>query len=350
MTKLYHITKSKLITLMNQNSDLHSEFKEHYGKDIEKYLEERSDTHNLLSSIVKNLQLESHFQKKESISKTKYTIYKKINYKTENLHTQQKVDQAISIIKEQMQSNGFKFCENKHDKDIKYIFSVGGDGTMMHTIGENVDSNKVIIGVNGGNVGFLTPYSISDLDSNIWNDLKNPRIEQRSLIQYELFKNNNLEKKGVAVNEYAITADGPNDVLSFSIEIEYKGKISKAGHYKANALVISGPLGSTAYNMNIGGAIVDPNVSCLQIAMVAPITMGTRPIIIGKNSKIHVFFHKKARIHTDGILQEIIKPDDDKKLTITLLPKEVNLLLPQNWNFYSSLSEKLHWNNGEKPS
>lgn len=45
--------------------------------------------------------------------------------------------------------------------------------------------------------------------------------------------------------------------------------LSKAGHYKSNALLISVPCGSTAYNMNAGGAIVDPVVKCMQIVMIA---------------------------------------------------------------------------------
>ncbi len=77
---------------------------------------------------------------------------------------------------------------------------------------------------------------------------------------------------------------------------------SKAGRYKANGVLVSGPCGSTAFNMNAGGAIVDPSVKCMQILMIAPTTLGSRPIILGKNTTVNLFFHKKAKVFSDGIL------------------------------------------------
>lgn len=271
-----------------------------------------------------------------------FIICQKLNYATETEEKQHNVDILTQYIKEKMISGGFVEAKEK-DKQIDYVFSIGGDGTMLHSMRNHVQKNSLVIGVNAGNVGFLTPYSIEDILSSdvvsLIDEANNPRVEKRSMLCNEV---NN--EKGYAVNDYAITADGPNNMLDFSIEIEHRGQISKAGYYRANALVVSGPCGSTAYNMNAGGAIVDPVVKCMQMVMVAPTTLGTRSLIISKKSIIHVTMHSKANVYSDGILsQELVKDD---KFSISLMPKESNILVPQDWNFFSVLAKKLHWNNG----
>jgi NAD+ kinase len=129
------------------------------------------------------------------------------------------------------------------------------------------------------------------------------------------------------------------------MEIDYNGQSSKAGLYKANTLIISGPCGSTAYSMNAGGCIVDPSVRCMQILMVAPTTI-VRPLIVGKNSNIKIQFKHDSKIFIDGAHYKDVSENDS--ISISLVQEEVKVLLPLDWNFYSVLSKKLHWNNGKE--
>lgn len=277
-----------------------------------------------------------------------YKICKKFNFDSETKEKQNQILELTKIIQNSMNSRGFIEAD-ENSKDIKYVFSLGGDGTMLHSMHQHIHKNSIIIGINAGNVGFLTPYTIEDVVSGSLFDAlfadKIQRIEDRSILKHVLMSGNE-KKTGVAVNDYAITAEGPNDMLDFSIEVEHRGHISKAGHYKANAIVISGPCGSTAYNMNAGGAIVDPSMKCMQIVMIAPTTLGTRPLIIGKNSTIRIHFHNKARIFPDGVFYGSVDTGKNEMLSITLMKKESKVLVPDDWNFYSVLSKKLHWNNG----
>ena len=278
-----------------------------------------------------------------------YTISKKLNYSTETQTSKSKVDHIISIIKSKMDSLGFEYREYssfncKNTEYPHYVFSVGGDGTMMHSMHNYVKHASVIVGINAGNVGFLTPFSVEDLDDHLFNLISSPnqRIEFRTILKHSFKKTCDY-----AINEFAITGNGPNDMLDFSIEIQHHHQNSKAGRYKANAVLVSGPCGSTAYNMNAGGAIVDPSVKCMQILMIAPTTLGSRPIILGKNTTVNLFFHKKAKVFSDGILIHEIEPNESHPFSITLMPKESKILVPEDWNFYSVLSKKLHWNNGK---
>lgn len=280
---------------------------------------------------------------KEFIMKT-FKICQKLNYATETKEKQNHVDNVTSYITEKLLAAGYIQANDKA-KEIDFVFSIGGDGTMLHSMRSHLYKGSLVVGVNAGNVGFMTPYSLEDiLSSDVVSLIENdPRIEKRSILAHNI--NNN---KGYAVNEYVFKAMQANEMLEFSIEIEHRNLISRAGHYKADAVIISGPCGSTAYNMNSGGAIVDPVVKCMQVVMIAPTTLGSRPFIISKNSKIHITIHSPAKAFADGILLEDMYPNANNKSTISLLQRESNILVPQDWNFFSVLAKKLHWNNGKE--
>lgn len=271
-----------------------------------------------------------------------FKICQKLNYANETKEKQDNVDKVTAYIKEKMLAAGFVEAGSKA-KTIDFVFSIGGDGTMLHSMRSHLYKSSVVIGVNAGNVGFLTPYSLEDiLSSDVVSLVKDtPRVEKRSILTHDVG-----DKKSYAVNDYAITGAGPNDMVDFSVEVEHRNLVSRAGHYRANALVVSGPCGSTAYSMNAGGAVVDPVVKCMQMLMIAPTTIGTRPLIISKNSKIHVRLKSAAKVFSDGILLSEVPANSGETITISLMQRESNILVPQDWNFFSVLAKKLHWNNG----
>lgn len=272
---------------------------------------------------------------------TTFHICRKLNYDTESVEKRAKVDQLTLFIRSKLTEAGYTEVDD-NASTIDYIFSIGGDGTMLNSMHHNIWKKSLVVGVNAGNVGFLTPYSIEDiLSSDVVSILENqPRIENRSILEHAIG-----DKRGVAVNEYAITATSPNGMVDFSVEVEHRGQIHRAGDYRANAVLISGPCGSTAYNMNAGGAIVDPSVKCMQMVMVAPTTLGSRPLIFGLNTTIHITTKNPANIYSDGI--EYHKMQAGDKISILLMRQESEIIVPKDWNFYNALAKKLHWNNGK---
>lgn len=278
-----------------------------------------------------------------------YRINKKLNFDTETPEKQKLVTSLIEAIHKNMSSLGYEEASGK-EKNIDYVFSVGGDGTMLHAMNTHVNKKSVIVGINAGNIGFLTPYTVEDaLDGSLFEVIANKqtRVEKRSILQSQFIDTDGKIHKGVAVNDYAVTAEDPNEIIEFSIEVETHGHVSRVGRYRANAVVISGPCGSTAYNMSSGGAIIDPAMRCMQIALIAPLVLGTRPLVVGKTSTISVKFHTRCRIYDDGVMAHKVSIPKDEVLKISLMKNESKVLVPDDWNFYSVLSKKLHWNNGQ---
>ena len=217
---------------------------------------------------------------------------------------------------------------------------------MLYAMHSTIEKDSTIIGINAGKLGFLPPFLPKDLNSknffNFTESIHNHKIEQRSILQHSLPN----KQSGFAVNEYSISAENPHNIIDIYLEIETNGTISGAGHYKSNALIISSACGSTAFNLNAGGAIVDPSIKCMQIMMMAPATLASRPLIIGENSIIHIKMNNKCRIYSDNNLVYDVNDTEKNILSISLMKNQSKLLLPKNWNFYDVLSKKLHWNNG----
>lgn len=259
-------------------------------------------------------------------------IYQKLNYATEGAEKRALVDAITQKIKHANLSEDF-------------AFSIGGDGTMMHAMGIELNGkNRKIVGINAGNVGFLTPCGKDDVDDMLVAINSGAyRIEKRSVLECKNFNSQ------FAVNDFVITGLTPNDVIEFSLSVTHDGIVSKAGTYKASGIVLSGPCGSTAYNMNAGGSIIDPVMKCMQLVMIAPMTLGARPLIFSKNSVINIEVHGLYRCYRDGqeIPAELVQSEYGKSaLEFTLFRHESRLVVPLNWNFYSMLATKLHWNNG----
>ena len=259
-------------------------------------------------------------------------IYQKLNYATEGAEKRALVDRITKVIE-------------KANLSEVFAFSIGGDGTMMHSMGTELNGkNRKIVGINAGNVGFLTPYGKDDVDKLLY-DLERAvyRVENRSVLECKNF--NSL----LAVNDFVITGETPNSMIEFDLRVSHRGVVSRAGKYKANGIVLSGPCGSTAYNMNVGGSIIDPVMKCMQLAMIAPMTLGARPLIFSKDSVVEIKVHGSYQCYADGqrVASELTQSERGKQmLEFTIFKHESAIVVPLNWNFYSMLAAKLHWNNG----
>lgn len=259
-------------------------------------------------------------------------IYQKLNYESEGAEKRTLVDSITQRIEKANLSGDF-------------AFSIGGDGTMMHSMGVELNGkNRLLVGINAGNVGFLTPYCKDDVDELLYSIIQGQyRIENRSVLQCKNFDSM------LAVNDFVITGATPNDMVEFTVSVSHGDVISHAGRYKATGIVLSGPCGSTAYNMNVGGAIVDPVMKCMQLAMIAPLTLGARPLIFSKDSTIKIQMHSAHHCYRDGqrVPHTLIQSQEGQAaLEFTLFRVESRIMVPLDWNFYSMLATKLHWNNG----
>ncbi|MFI5172966.1 MAG: NAD(+)/NADH kinase, partial [Chitinophagales bacterium] len=148
----------------------------------------------------------------------------------------------------QFRSQPELFGENNKNliTKIDYIFSVGGDGTLLDTITIVKDSNIPIVGINIGRLGFLASIGKDEIESAITAlQLGTYSRDERTLIHLDsnvpgLFGGDNF-----ALNEFTIHKKDSSAMITIHTYINGEFLMS----YWADGLIISTPTGSTGYSL-----------------------------------------------------------------------------------------------------
>jgi len=160
----------------------------------------------------------------------------------------------------------------KTSGEYDLAISIGGDGTMMHTVSEFSRRGIPTIGINGGGVGFLTSGEKADWEALASRIIKGDyTIEKRIALEFS----HGGRVFGPFVND--IVLQHPFAVGAFTIEL---GGVVLYDTLLANGVIVSTPTGSTAYNTSVGGPIVFPSSSNIVVSMIAPMRLSTRPLVL----------------------------------------------------------------------
>ena len=221
---------------------------------------------------------------------------------------------------------------------------IGGDGYMLGAARVLACYNVGVIGVNRGNLGFLTDLSPDDLIAPLEAILKGEsRSEQRFIIEAEVYRHGKLKSSNSAVNEAVLHAGKVANMIEFEVYIDGSFMFSQ----RSDGLIVSTPTGSTAYSMSAGGPILTPNLNALSLVPMFPHTLSSRPIVVDGNSEIKLKLanenYENLQVSCDGHVILAVRPGDEviiKKSEFTL-----RLIHPLDHNYFNVLRNKLSWGN-----
>ena len=114
--------------------------------------------------------------------------------------------------------------------------------------------------------------------------------------------------------------------------------------YLADGLVVSTPTGSTAYNLSIGGPILQPTLRCFVISPIAPHSLTMRPLVVAGDSQLKFSASSRSnavRVSLDG--RDFAMPCDGNYLEVTRAPYSVQVLRRPDASFSRILRNKLLW-------
>jgi NAD+ kinase len=235
------------------------------------------------------------------------------------------------------------------------VIAVGGDGTMLEAMRFAHNKNATATGINLGNVGFLTDFpNDDDLQKSIefLIDFRNLHpTEERICLCYHLIDKNLLPYKEakfdlgpcVSFNEFVISNEYSDHLIKYNLYIGDRC----AGVYRANALIIGTPTGSTAYSLSVGGGLLLPTLEAMQIVPVAPVSLTSRAIIIPSQEQVSLSIETQGHwiLKSDGRTIGIFDNNQftDTQLVITQSPTKVKILHHKDWSFFDMLTQKLGW-------
>ena len=162
---------------------------------------------------------------------------------------------------------------------------LGGDGTLLVSARKAAPSGIPVLGVNMGNLGFLTEVDVPDLTEALEKLIRGEYvIEERMMLDAGVYRNGTLVWQSLALNDTVISkgAFARLIYLETLVDEEY------VTTYPADGLIVATPTGSTAYSLSAGGPLVPPNLELMLVTPICPHLLWARPLVIGAESRVKV--------------------------------------------------------------
>ncbi|PYJ36787.1 MAG: NAD(+) kinase, partial [Verrucomicrobia bacterium] len=161
----------------------------------------------------------------------------------------------------------------------------GGDGTILHVIGQLGEIIKPIFGINVGSLGFLTCASSLTYREAV-ECIAGDRINfsQRALLEARVVLGDKRTGKMIALND-AVLSRGE---LSRLVLLRTRVNGEALTEFNADGLIVATPTGSTAYSLSAGGPILDPESGVFVITPICPHVLTNRSIIVAQDSIIEI--------------------------------------------------------------
>ncbi|MGB3212591.1 MAG: NAD(+)/NADH kinase [Desulforhopalus sp.] len=252
-------------------------------------------------------------------------------------------DQYASTLSDWLQCRGVAFSLNIISPDLDMIIVLGGDGTLLH-IAEKAARHAIpVLGINLGNLGFLTELTENEtfqaLDFILNGKLT---IENRLMLKTRLVSAGQATAYRYALNDVVITKNVLDQLLRLSTTADDEYITT----YKADGLIFSSPTGSTAYNLSAGGPLVYPGLATITVTPICPFMLSSRPIILPADKRINTRFNagnstERAQVIIDG--QVFWEMKDSDELEIETAEHFLQLIVSSTRDYFTILRNKLHW-------
>jgi len=230
-------------------------------------------------------------------------------------------------------------------ENIDFVFSLGGDGTVLFS-SRIVESHGIpILAVNLGSFGFIT-----EISKNEWKSAFEKFAAGELSLSRRIMVKVMVEREGKRIatfrglNEGVISGSGISKIVRLNVMLNK----TSLGQYRADGIIFSTPTGSTAYGVAAGGPILDPEIEAFILNPICPFTLSNRPIVVSGNDVVFVNIEKEQRaeliLSIDG--QEVFPLQKGDNIIFEKSHSKALLVRSDKRNFYEVLRSKLNWSGG----
>ena len=224
-------------------------------------------------------------------------------------------------------------------KNIDFVVTMGGDGTILNAITLIRNYNVPIMGINLGRLGFLASIEKKRIhDAFIMLKKGTYVLDERSLLHLEseeqLFGNINF-----ALNDCTLLKRDTSSMITVHTFING----SFINSYWADGLIIATPTGSTGYSLSCGGPIIFPNSGNFVITPVAPHNLNVRPLVISDDSIVSFEIEGRAENFLCTLDSRFVTISSGHQLAVRKNDFKIKIIRLPNEGFISTLRNKLIW-------
>lgn len=237
--------------------------------------------------------------------------------------------------------DGVKFFKT-HDElegKVDFLFSIGGDGTLLDTISLVRESGIPILGINLGRMGFLSSIARDRIIPAIHAMLdKKFVLDKRTLLRLETSEHL-FGEMNYAMNELSVYRKSPQSMLKIQAFVDDEFLNS----YWADGLIVSTPTGSTAYSLSNGGPIILPGSQNFVITPIATHNLTVRPIVIPDSSQIRIKVVGRVKEFYVNLDSRSVLVDSSMELVINREDFKINLVRLAEESYFKTIRDKLMW-------
>ena len=222
---------------------------------------------------------------------------------------------------------------------------MGGDGTMLGIARQLAPYDIPLIGINQGRLGFMTDIPIERMIPVLAEILSGKsRAEKRTLLEGRVVRDGATIASGLAVNDVVVARGAGAGMIELKVTVDGNFMYNQ----RSDGLIISTPTGSTAYALSAGGPLLHPSLNGIVLVPIAPHALSNRPIVVPDSSEIVIEIVAGRDVSVNFDMQTFASLLHGDQIVIARSSNHITFLHPQDWSYYDTLREKLHWN--EYPS
>ena len=221
---------------------------------------------------------------------------------------------------------------------VEFVVVLGGDGTMLKAAQSAAYAKVPLIGINLGNLGYLTDADKDTAESSIADALEGRScIESRMMLAGSI---NGSEPK-IALND--IVLHRTNSLRLIECKLWINGIYTH--DYLADGIIIASPTGSTAYNLSAGGPILKPDARMMALTPICPHSLSSRTVIVSHDDSVCLQFKKTEGISiffdSEEFMPNIHQDLEYIEIVINASKYTTDIIKTHNFGFFDVLREKL---------
>jgi len=228
-------------------------------------------------------------------------------------------------------------------KRADLVIAIGGDGTLLSTARNFGYFGVPILGINLGNLGFLTDIPPADLTFALKKIMQGNLIEDKRIFLEAKISGKNERYK--ALNEIVLHSGSIAQLIEYDLFIDDEFVYRQ----KADGLIVSTSTGSTAYSLSGNGPIISPEVKAFTLLPMFPHSLNARTLITSQDVKIKLRVRGQSKAYLSMDSHNNLKVTSNEEVFIKRAQTELTLIHPTDHSFFSSCRTKLGWSLGNPP-
>jgi NAD+ kinase len=224
------------------------------------------------------------------------------------------------------------------------VVVLGGDGSILRTARWLAYEQVPVLGVNLGALGFLAGFAREDLAAALDEIAAGRfRLVEHLMFETEIVRGGAVVRKELGLNETSILAGPPFSMIEIRLLVD--GELATT--YRADGLIVSTPVGSTAYNLSAGGPIVRKDLDAFVFTPLNPHTLSNRPVVESAARTYELLVPRPnagSACVVDGRVVADLEPGDGVR--VRRAAPRFTLVETSHHGYYRTLREKLGWGGG----